>query len=122
MLGRRQSFGPFVFLDEFEIVDRSLGIDPAKSESRHVRMNSGQAVLQPLSEIIVVQLAVSKGAKCRRIDVWAAPCRAHGVTPSAQRFEQGLASLLLGIEGMTGPAQGAHHQEDKTKNLHGWSR
>jgi hypothetical protein len=122
MSGRRRLFWPFVLLKEFEIVDRSLGIGPAKSESRHVRMNSGQAVLQALSEIIVVELAVSKGAKWRGIDVWAAACLAHGVTPSAQGFEHGLASLLLGIEGMTGLARAAHHQEEKTKNLHGCSR
>jgi hypothetical protein len=121
-LRRRRSFWPFALLKEFQIVNRGLGVGSVKSESRHVRVNGGQAVLQTLPEIIVVQLAVSKAAKWRCIDVWAPACLAHGVTPSAQGFEQGFASSLLGIDGMTGAAQGTHHQEKETKNLHGWSR
>jgi hypothetical protein len=114
-----------VRLNEFEIVDRSLGIGAAELESRHIRMDGGQAILQSLSEIVVVEFAVSKCAKRWSVNMRAPAPLAHGVTSSAEGLEQGFASALLGIEGMTGRTPAAHHaayrQEGETKNPHGQS-
>ena len=83
-----------MFLNELEVVDRGLGIAPFEPESRHVRMNGAQAVLQSFAEIIVVKLVIAKHPKRRCIEVRALARRAHGVTPSALGLEQGFSALL----------------------------
>jgi hypothetical protein len=106
-------------LNGLEIVDRGLGIPSAKLESRHVPVNGAQAALQSCSKVIIVKLAISERSKWRRINVRAPARFAHGVTPSAQRFEQVLSSLLLAIEGVTGIIPDAYRQKREASYLHG---
>jgi hypothetical protein len=108
-------------LNGFKVVDGCLGIASAKSEGRHARVNGGQAVLQTLSKIVVVKLALSKRSKWRCIKMPAATRRANSVTISAETFKQVPSSLLLVIQRIAATAPGAQDQEREASFLHGKS-
>jgi hypothetical protein len=82
-------------------------------------VNGSQAFLQSFPEVVIVKLVIAKSSKWRGGNVRALARLAHGVTPSAQCFEQVFSSLLLAIEGKAGVTPGAYHQEHGANVLHG---
>jgi hypothetical protein len=82
-------------------------------------MDAAQAALEPLGEIIVVELVVAEAAKGRRVSMRAAPGPADGVTPRAQGLEQGLSSLLTILHRVAGRGEGASQQQCEAKSAHG---
>jgi hypothetical protein len=110
----------FLLLNGNQVAYRSFGIALVEVESRHVGVNGGQPILQSLSEVVVVKF-LSESPKGWGLRMRALTGRAHGMTACAQRFEQNLASLMLLIKGMAGPAARANHQEREAEFIH-WPR
>lgn len=116
----RRLFGLFALLNGLEVIDRSLGIFPAKAESRHAGVDGGEAVLQPLFEVGVVKLfskRPKRGSLAERASARPTCC----VTARALGFEQSLAVSLLAVKGIDDLAPGADHQECETNSVHGGS-
>jgi hypothetical protein len=84
-------------------------------------MKGGQTVLQSLFEVGVVKLFAESPKRWCLVERASARF-ADGVAARALCFEQRLAVSLFAIEGMTGLAPGADHQESEANPVHGGSR
>jgi len=85
-------------LDGPEIAHRGFSVALIEAECRHVRVNGRQAALQPLPEILVIELGLAKGPKRRRVRMRTASGRGHGVAAAAKLLEHASDPLLLAVE------------------------
>jgi len=119
----KQDFGLWTWLPAIlngsEVIDSSIGVASAESKRRHVAVGRRQAVLQTLSEIVIVKLVLAQYSKWRRVNVWARACCADGMTASAHGFKHGLRPELFAIHGVTNLAASRCRQKQEAEFCQG---